>query len=1128
MKWVFLLLGILTLGASVSLAQIITGSIVGQVTDPSGAVIPAVQVTVTNQGTGISVQRSADASGAYSIPDLQAGVYDVTVTKTGFRTYHGTGVQLLASQTVRVDVKLEVGNVQQQVTVTAQAPLVNTEGAEIRGTASIHQIMDLPLAQQSIDGLMILVPGAQNMGSSPQIGGATHWGGSNFTINGIQANDFGNGAAAYSYGTGLISLPALDSLQEFKIDAYSMNAEYRNVDTVTMVTKAGGNQFHGELYEYNENADLNANTFLNNAAGKARPPAVRNQFAGNVGGPILKNKLFFFADYTGFRNRQYSAVQLNLPTMQMRQGDFSALLTPPSPQQPVQLYNPATGAAFGGNQVTSTLITSQAKTLMTYLPTPTSSFTGAGLPNAAYDYYGLVSTAQDMNEVDVRVDYHISDKDSLYGVYTRNIANPYSWALGGPSTYGNASSFGYKTFGYSLVETHTFNPHALNDLRLAWFNHPNIRSGINLDFNPQSLFPQLTTSPNRGLPTMNLTAGGYPTMFNDYGKGYYGQAPDGELTDNFTYIHGHHTIKAGTDIAGYKTYGPSPNASLGSFSFSGQWTGAKNWPGQPQSQGNAFADFLLGTVNSTSTSTAGVFESVYSSWDTELYGQDAWQATPHLTITYGLRYTYQTPWKWQDGYSTYWDPNTNKLALPENASTPTLPGFGASATLFSAYPFTTTQALGLPLNYMVPDKHNWSPRFGFAYRPFSDNRTVVRGGYGIYYQFNPSYAGSRDDVLNPPWVGGLGGYASATYNTLLSGSSPVGYQPDITFANPFPAALQKVAGAAPNPTLYSMQRDFENPMEQQWDLTLEHEFTSNWSTRISYVGAKTTHVQWFFADYNIPKVQIPNETTQQQRPFQPWATIDSTRSGAIQYMNQLQLEATRRFANGFSFQAEYQWTRSLDNVEASGGLQNPNFARQDYGNSTSLRRHVLVFNYIYELPFGKGKHFLANPGRVGNALIGGWQVTGITTYETGTPYSLSFSVPSSKIGWWGGRPDQVGSNLYAGKSNSHNVIAGVPWFNASAFAAPQPWAWGDAPRNNMFGPGTVNWDISALKRFQVMEHMKLELRGDFLNAFNHFTPSNPSTTVGDTRDGGTAVTTTGNIYSGSGSRIIQVGARILF
>ena len=1104
--------------ASVCRAQLITGSIVGQVTDPSGAVIPSVEVKVTNQRTGVTVQRTSDSSGAYSIPDLQAGVYDVTVTKTGFRTYIGTGVQLLAAQTIRVDVELQVGNVQQEVTVTAQAPLVNTEGPEIRASASARQILDLPLQQQSIDGLMVLVPGAQNMGSSPQVGGATHWGGSNFTINGIQANDFGNGAAAYSYGTGLISLPALDSLQEFKIDAFNMNAEYRNVATVTMVTKSGSNQLHGEAYEYNENAGLNANTFLNNAHALPRSAFVRNQFAANVGGPIVRNKLFFFADYTGFRNRQYSAVQLNLPTMQMRQGNFSAL--------PTQLYNPFTGQAFAGNQITSTLITSQANTLMTYLPAPTSSFTGAGLPSAAPDYYGLVSTAQDMNEVDVRIDYHISDKDMLYGVYTRNVAFPYSWALGGPPTYGNASNFGYKTFGYSLVESHTFNPHTLNDLRLAWFNHPNIRSGINLDFNPQSLFPQLTTSPNRGLTSMAFT--GYPTMFNDYGKGYFGQAPDGELTDNFTYIRGHHTIKAGVDITAYKTYGPSPNASLGTFSFSGQWTGAKGWPGQPQSQGNAFADFLLGTANTSTTSTAGVFESVYASWNTEVFAQDAWQATPHLTITYGLRYSYQTPWLWQDGYSTYWDPKTNTLALPQNASTPTLPPFGASSTLFAAYPFTTTQALGLPLNYMVPDKNNWAPRFGFAYRPFSGNRTVVRGGYGIYYQFNPSYAGSRDDVLNPPWVGGLGGYASSTYNTLLSGSITSPYQPDITFANPFPAALQKVSGAAPNPNLYSMQRNFQNPMEQQWNVTLERQFAQNWSGRISYVGAKSTHVQWFFGDFNVPKTQTPNATIQQQRPFQPWATIYSTRSGAFQNLHQLQLEAIRRFGNGFSFQAEYQWTRSLDDAEYSGGPQNANFPTLDYGNSTGSRRHVLVFNYIYELPFGKGKPFLNHAGKAGNALVGGWQVSGITTYETGTPFSLGFQVPASKIGWWGGRPDRVSSNTYQGKSGSHDVISGVPWFNASAYAPPQPWTWGDASRNSLFGPGLVNWDISVLKRFQVRERMNLELRSDFLDAFNHFTPGAPSTTVGDTRDGGPAVTTTGIIYSGSGSRVIQVGARILF
>lgn len=1120
--------------AAVVNAQIITGSFVGQVTDQSGAIVSDVQITVTNTGTGDSVQAIANNSGTYSVPDLHAGIYDLTARKAGFRTFHVEHVQLLAQQVVRVDMQLQIGSVQQQVTVTGEAPLVNTESPQIGGTISSRQMMDLPLAQQSIDGLLNLVPGAQVAGSNPQTGGATHWGATNFTINGIQANDMGNGAGAYSYGLGLVSLPALDSMQEFRVDAYNTNAEYRDVGTVTMVTKAGTNRFHGEAYEYNQNTDLNANTLLNNAQNLPRSPALRNQFGANLGGPILRNKLFFFFDYSGMRNRNYSQVQLDLPTMAMRSGDFSALCSTFAASgtcaKGTQLYNPYTGQPFANNQIPSSMIAPQATALMKYLPAPTSNFAGAGLPGAVFDYYGLVSTAQDVNALDLRMDYQISNKDLLYGVYTRDVGSPWQWALGGPPTYGNASDYGYKTFAYSLVETHTFNPHTLNDFRLAWFDHAGIRSGQNLDVNPQSFFPQLTTSPNRGLPSMTMT--GYPTMFNDVGKGYYGQGIDEELTDNITYIVGRHTIKAGVNISTYKTYGPNPNAPLGTFSFTGQWTGNKGWPGQPQSQGNAFADFLLGTANISTTGSAGVFESVYWDWDTEYYVQDTWQASPRLTLSYGLRYSYQTPWHWQDGYSTYWDPKTNQLALPQNSATPTLPPIGASAAQFAAYPFTTTQALGLPADYMVSDKNNWAPRFGFAYRPFGDNRTVLRGGYGIYYNFNPAFAGSRDDVLNPPWLGGLGGYSSQTYNTQLTGNPKSTYLPDITFANPFPASLQKLAGVAASPNLYSMQRDFQNAMVQQWNLTLEHQFTTNWAARATYAGSKTDHLQWFFGDFNVPATQTPNKTIQQQRPYQPWATIYSTRSGGFQKLNQLQLELTRRFANGFSLQAEYQWTRSLDDVDYSGGPQNPNFPALDYGNSTGIRTNVLVFNYVWALPLGRGKQWLGNANRFENAVVGGWQVSGITTYETGLPFSVTFQVPSSYVGWWGGRANQVGSNLYQGQqSGSHDVVSGVQWFNPAAFAPPQPWTWGNASRNVVWGPGYSNWDISLMKSFSLWERLHLDFRGDFLDAFNHFNLGNPSgngTVVADTRDGGLPITATGKIYGGTGNRIVQVGARIVF
>ncbi|MBV6431064.1 MAG: hypothetical protein IANPNBLG_01186 [Bryobacteraceae bacterium] len=1119
--------------ACVALAQIISSSIVGQVSDPSGAGVPEAQITVTNEGTGISVRAKADASGTYSVPNLQPGVYTVTVSKEGFQSTRTTGVQVLASQSVRVNTGLRVGEVQQSVTVSGEAALVKTESPTIGGTITPRQMTELPLALQSIDALMALVPGAQVSGSSPQTGGGTHWGSFNFTINGTQANDFGNGAGAYSYGMGMVSLPPVQSMQEFKVEAYNTNAEFRQLGTITIVTKSGANDFHGDAYELNQNKSLNANTFINNATGRPRSPFVRNQFGVNIGGPIKKNKAFFFFDYAGLRNRTYTSPQLTIPGMAMRDGDFGALCPTFSASgecidsKGTQLYNPWTGSPFPFNKIPSNMITSQARELNKFLPPPTQAVNSGGVPGAGVNFIGLNAAAQSMNAIDLRIDYNISDKDQVYGVYTRNIGDPFGVQQNYPSTYGQASNFGYKTFGYSLVETHTFSPTLLNDFRFAWFDHPNIRTGMNLDFDPTTLFPQLTKSPNRGLPTMSMA--GYTGMFYDYGKGYYSHAFDLEWTDNITWVKGKHTLKFGAQTTTYKSYGPNPNAPLGTFSFNGQWTGNKGWPGQPTSQGNAYADFLLGAVNQSVTGLAGVFSGVYWNWDTEAYAQDTWQARKNLTLYFGLRYMYQTPWNWQNGYSTYWDPGTNRLALPQDSDTPVFPPVGASLPMFNAYNFTTTKALGIPARYMIGDKNNWGPRIGFAYRPFNDSKTVFRGGYGVYYNFNPAYVGSRDDVLSPPWVGGLGGFAGSNYVTRLPGKPATPFVPDITFANPFPSSLQTVAGASPNPTIYAMQRDFKNAAIQQWNATLEHQFNSDWAVRATYAGSQSHHLQWFFGDINVPRTQTPNVTIQNQRPYQPWAGILATRSGASQNFNQLQLGVTRRFSKGLLFQLEYAWTRSLDNLEAVGAPQNPNFPGLDYGNSTGIRRHSLVFNYLYELPFGRGRQFLSGMNKVADAVIGGWQLSGITTYVTGPPFSVTFAVPSNYVGWWGGRADRIaGSDAYSGQGSGHDIISGVPWFNPGAFAPPTPWTWGNGARNSLFGPGSGNWDISFAKNFPIRERFRLQLRTDLLNGFNHFNLGGPTASIADTRDGGLPNVNSGKILGGSGSRVVQVGARLFF
>ncbi|MCC7498489.1 MAG: carboxypeptidase regulatory-like domain-containing protein [Bryobacterales bacterium] len=1102
--------------------QIISSSIVGQVSDATGAAVPDVQITVTNMDTGIAVKTTADSSGAYSVPNLQPGRYQVEATKTGFQTFLTTGNRVLASQAVRIDIRLTVGEVQQSVSVTSEAPLIRTESPTVGATLDRKDLSTLPVAQQSIEYVMNLVPGAQVIGSSPQIGGGTHWGSTNFTINGTQANDFGNGAAAYSYGTGLLSLPALPSMQEFKVEAYNTSAEFRQLGTVTMVTKAGTNQIHGEAYEYNQNRALNANSFTNNARGVKRPAVVKNQFGVNAGGPIIKNKAFAFYNFTGYRYRTYGSPSLTFPSMAMRGGDFSALY-----QINTQLYDPYSGQPFVNNQIPASRFAPQVKTLLGYLPATTSTINAAGLPNGGINYYSQVAVAQDANESDVRIDWQISDSDQIYGTYVHNIGFPYQNYLGYPSTYGNATNFGYKTFGYTLVETHTFNPRTFNTFRFAWFDHPSIRSGQNLDFDPTTLFPQLTKSPNRGLPTMSI--GGYSGMWYDYGKGYYGHGFNFEYSDDVTRVIGRHTLKAGAQLTTYKNYGPNPNAPLGSFSFNGQWTGNKGWPGQAQSQGNAFADFLLGVTNSTSTGLAGVFSGVYWAWDNEFYVQDTWQASPKLTIYYGLRYMYQTPWNWQNGYSTYWDPKVNRLALPQDSDTATLPPIGASPGMFAAYNFTTTKALGLPSRYMLGDKNNWAPRLGIAWRPFNNNRTVFRAGYGVYYNFNPAFVGSRDDILSPPWVGGLGGFSGSNYISAIPGKPSAPFLPDLTFADPFPAKLGAAAGVSAHPTIYSMQRDFRNGAIQQWNATLEHEFANNWAARLTYAGSQSHHLQWFFSDFNVPMKQTPNVPAQDQRPFQPWATIQSTRSGGSQNFEQLQLGLNKRFSQGFRLQAEYQWTRSLDNIESVGGQMNPNFPGWDYGNSSGILRHRLVFYYYWELPIGRGKALGTDMNRVLDAVVGGWQVSGISTIQTGSPFSVTFSAPSGFIGWWTGtgRADRVGGQLY-NRGGGHDIISGVPWINLDAFAPPQPWNWGNSSRNLMFGPGSWNFDISLQKGFKIKERARFEVRSDFLNAFNHFNLGNPSATIADIRDGGQPIATSGKIYGGSGSRVVQLVGRFTF
>jgi len=1132
-----LLCGLVTV---LSPAQVLRSSITGRVTDSTGAVVSNAQITITNQQTGVAAHTGTDSSGNYTVPELDPGVYSVGAEKTGFRQSTVAGLQLLAQQTLRRDMKLEVGSVTENIQVSANASLINTENGTIATAITTTQLKNLPTPVQDIDSFLILAAGVgrATFNSAPQIAGSTHWGADNFTLNGVSVNDSGNGGGSYSFGLGGVNLPSLSSLQEVEVGGIGMDARFSRVVNVQMVTKAGTNQFHGEAYEYIQNTALNANTFVNNAAGQARSPFHRNEFGGDIGGPILHNKAFAFFDYDGLRQNLPSTVQNNLPTIAQTQGDFGALCATYNVSGVcnatggVQLYNPQTGQPFANNVIPSNLITSQAKALLGFVPAPTDA-SSLGLPQGTkgpdgkteqFNYTTTVGQVFHANKWDLRTDYHPSAHDSLFGVYSHSVGDPWFDPLNSPPTYGNGQNYGYKTYTLSGTETHTFGKSTINSLRAAWFDHESIRSGQNGTFNPYPLFPQLTPSNNRGLPKMTFT--GYNSI-GDIGLADYTREYDVEITDDFTHVMGRHTLQAGIDETGFKIYTPTHgNGPLGTFTFNGTWTGNQGWPGHPSSIGNAVADFLLGDATSGATGGATPDQVVYSR-DWEFYAQDIWQATPRLTVNYGLRYMYQSPWLARGNQATYFSFTANSLILPEDSSTPTAPP-GTDPSLLAKYPFTTTGALGLAKTFYSPDRNNWGPRFGFALRLTSNNDTVLRGGYGIYYNFNAAYIGFSHNIQNPPWGG------SITYSSAKPSKPTSPYLPDITFNQPFPAGT--AAAPSAHPTVYAMTQKFQNASIQQFNLTLEHQFRGDWKARVSYVGNRTLNLPFTQYNTNVPIVQQPTAPLQNSRPYQPWGVIQTTNNDNISNTDQMQLEGLHQFSRGFLVQAQYQWTACRDEGPPTGaGPQIINNPRGDYGNCPYLARHTLVGNFVYDLPFGRNRQFL-NRG-VLSEILGDWTYSGIATYETGPAFSVTFVPPAAYPGWIAGRANIVpGVKPYL-KNHAHSTAA--TWLNPAAFTAPVPGQWGNSPRNGYFGPGYWNWDMSLSKKLVIRETQGIQFRADFLNAFNHTNWDGGGTSiggvaapvvanVGTNQYGGSAVVNFGNVISGEGNRVIQGSLRYTF
>ncbi|MBB5057911.1 hypothetical protein HDF16_002617 [Granulicella aggregans] len=1075
-----------------ALGQSISGTLVGLVTDPSGAAVIGAKVTVRDTATNQSFQLTTGKDGEYRAPNLEPSTYEITISAAGFSNATVNSVRLLVNATQRNDVKLVIGSANNTVDISAAPDAITTDSASIGTVIDGQQIARYPLNGRTVDSALLFVAGnTSDSAAAPNIGGATRWGGTYYTVDGVPFNDLGNGSAAYSYDSGLSTLPSTETIQEIKVESSLAKAEFEGGSAVSIITKSGSNRFHGEIYEFNRNRAYAARDFFTKDGVTAKPELNRNEFGGTLGGPIWKDKTFFFGSAEYFFYRAGHPRSFIVPTDAERTGDFSALGK--------TLYDPATGLPFAGNQLTA--IDPRAAAIVAFMP-------HANLPNAAPGTNNLTEyypTKYDLQRYTLKFDHNLDKVHTLTLGGTYSFPNQYFSPNGTPAEYGNYANAGYKTQSAFLRDNMVFSAHLLNEIHYAYLSHRSIRLGQNANFDPTSLFPGLYGPfAIGGLPTVGFN-GLYDSVGDTGGSGYSPETTQ-QILDNFTLVHGKHTFKFGGAInfnAIAIKAGTSNANALGNFGFTGRYTSDAQDPGACTanaaacSTGDPFADFLLGDANSTARAIPQIPN--YEKYkDVAFFGQDDWNLTSRITLNFGMRWEMQTTPTEAHGDFTNFDFATGQFVIRSDHGA--LPK-DVNPTVLAAYPgtYTTSEAVGWGSSVINTDKKDFGPRFGFAARPLNTDKLVVRGGYGIYYNLIPPYIGEREvSQLNFPF----------TLNQTYTATSAIA--PQLTLANPFPGT----GAIAANPTIYAVNRDLKNARVQQWNLTVEQVLPKNFGVRLSYIGNRATQAPWYVYNKNLPSPMRPLGSLQSGRPYQPWGSILTLVSKGFSKTNQLQFEATKRTGHGLYLQTSYTYNQSLDDVPIVGTPQDPYNPTADVGNTDGTRHHNFFLTGTYELPI----QFHG----FGERAVNGWSISSLTQVRSGSPFTPTFSIPGtvngqSTVGWYATRANVVpGAGVYSG-AHSRDL-----WFNPAAFTAPAPFTFGTARRNSLIGPNETGVDLSLEKKTKLWESANLLLRFDAFNVLNHPNFSNPSGNISSSAVG--TFDSTGNVAN----RQVQIGGKIVF
>ena len=1073
-------------------AQKDSGTLLGTVRDATGAVMPQAKVAARNLTTNVATNTVTNQEGEYVVTPLHVGEYSLSIEAPGFAPSIFEHVVLDVDQRLRVDVVLNVGSNEQRVTVVDVPPPLNTEDMTVGQVIQNRQIQDMPLNGRNFQQLASLVPGAiPSYGARDSGQGGVSLSGTrsfdnSFLLDGV--NNTTNTAEMPTRVNVAVS-PNLDAIQEFKIQSSTYDAQYGGTaaGTINIVTKSGTNQLHGALYDYWRNSDLNANSWENNAKGIPRGFRNRNQFGGVVGGPVLipgvyngRNKTFFFVDYEGVHDiMPPGLLNITVPDDKMRVGDFSEFL-------PGSTSNPSgstflLGAPYVNNVLPLSLLDPVAKGLAALYPSPNVAGT--------LQYVVDVPNRFDSANYGARLDHRISQKDSFFARYTGNGLTTKSgtWNnLIGPVNQA-------KTDGTVLVlsETHLFSPTVVNEFRFG-FSHARpyrLPTAPNTD-----LYTQLGLTgipPITGMPTGLLRFNGLlGIQAIGQRSGYYNDSGIvKDYNDNLSFIVGKHSLHAGASLRPIRWSHYESQAPRGDFQFFAN-DNAVDAQGNPATVG--FAQFMTGMPSRISFSTAN--DIIYRQWNSSYYVQDTYRITKNLTFNLGLRYEYFTPPNERHNNQANFDLDRGVFVLP-SVRTYTLPAS------FTGIPIDTHGTPGL----VQTDKDNWAPRLGFAYS--LNQKTVIRGGAGVYYGFQEI----------GPWS-----YPSLGYNPPFN----VVYSPP---NQPLHSAFSLDPFTDPNAQfqIASLPAHLHTPRIVQWNFSLQRVLAKDLTFEASYSGS-TGHNLYTLIYFNqsYPGTTFDDLSSRLPYPYLQDTSQQTNNDGYSRY-NALLLKLEKRFSSGLSFLASYTYGHALDNASdanlgsahAGDTFRDPRHESWEYGNSDFDVRQRFVFSGIYDLPFGRGRRFASNTPAFANAVIGGWQLNGIWSAQTGywfTPFGVNDSCFCEDGNANSLRPDVVpGQDPNAGPKNA------AQWFNLAAFDVNVPAGrHGNAGRNNILGPGLVNVDLGLHKDFLLHESLRLQFRSDFFNAFNHVNLNAPDTNYGDTN--------LGRIVTSTGGRQLQLALKLIF